>query len=285
MSWITQCPHCKTKFRVHQGQLNARHGLVCCGRCQSAFNASEQLIPSALETRQPESGERPFEESSPKLAATLPELRAMGSDEGLSDVPASLPSAPSTLQTPSEPTPATQSNYEPTRVPELARPSSNRLVWGLGIFALCLALLLQLTHTFRNQFSASMPALRPALVAYCHLAGCTIELPKRAELLTLETSSLDASKGGEMELSALIRNRASFRQKYPDIQLDLTDPHDTIIARKIIRPSDYLISGRSTAEGLAAESILEIHLPVEISGAAPTGYKLLLFFSPESTES
>lgn len=281
MSWITQCPHCKTKFRVHQEQLNARHGMVCCGRCQSVFNASEQLIPSALGAKRPENGDLPPEESSPKLAEALPELRTRGSEESSSDVPVSLPSTPSTSP---EPTPVTLSSYKTELTPELARPPSSRLGWGLGIFALSLALLLQLTHNFKNQFSASMPALRPALAAYCQRIGCSIELPKQVELLTLEMSSLDASKGGEMELSALIRNRARFQQAYPDIQLDLTDPHDTIIARKIIRPSDYLVSGQGVSEGLAAESTLEIRLPVEIIGPAPTGYKLLLFFSPELTK-
>ncbi|PTT84744.1 DUF3426 domain-containing protein [Pseudomonas sp. HMWF010] len=42
-SFITQCPHCRTSFRVNLTQLGAAHGAVRCGACLHVFNAAQQL--------------------------------------------------------------------------------------------------------------------------------------------------------------------------------------------------------------------------------------------------
>ncbi len=50
-SHVTQCPHCRTSFRVSQAQLAAAHGIVRCGACLHVFNAAEQLFgPRTLTT-------------------------------------------------------------------------------------------------------------------------------------------------------------------------------------------------------------------------------------------
>ena len=40
---LTTCPECQTTFRVDQPQLEARRGLVRCGRCNAVFNAYDSL--------------------------------------------------------------------------------------------------------------------------------------------------------------------------------------------------------------------------------------------------
>lgn len=40
----TQCPTCKTVFRIHKEQLKQAEGLVRCGQCQSIFSGDDQLI-------------------------------------------------------------------------------------------------------------------------------------------------------------------------------------------------------------------------------------------------
>lgn len=42
-SFVTQCPHCRTSFRVNLTQLGAAHGAVRCGACLHVFNAAQQL--------------------------------------------------------------------------------------------------------------------------------------------------------------------------------------------------------------------------------------------------
>lgn len=42
-TFITQCPHCQTSFRLKHSQLNAAQGAVRCGACLQVFNAAQQL--------------------------------------------------------------------------------------------------------------------------------------------------------------------------------------------------------------------------------------------------
>lgn len=44
MALATQCPHCRTTFRVAHDQLKLRSGMVRCGSCQHIFNGIEQLV-------------------------------------------------------------------------------------------------------------------------------------------------------------------------------------------------------------------------------------------------
>lgn len=41
---LTQCPHCQTVFRVTSTILRAAHGQVRCGRCNTQFDAIENLL-------------------------------------------------------------------------------------------------------------------------------------------------------------------------------------------------------------------------------------------------
>lgn len=46
-SFVTQCPHCHTSFRVTRNQLTAAHGVVRCGACMELFNAARHLQEQA----------------------------------------------------------------------------------------------------------------------------------------------------------------------------------------------------------------------------------------------
>ncbi|MCE5987186.1 DUF3426 domain-containing protein [Pseudomonas sp. 5FOS] len=43
-SFVTQCPHCQTSFRVTHHQLSVARGVVRCGHCLQVFNAARQLL-------------------------------------------------------------------------------------------------------------------------------------------------------------------------------------------------------------------------------------------------
>ena len=59
MALATQCPHCRTTFRVAHDQLKLRAGLVRCGACKEIFNGIEHLLPgeSLAATQTPTPGE------------------------------------------------------------------------------------------------------------------------------------------------------------------------------------------------------------------------------------
>ncbi|WP_084612038.1 DUF3426 domain-containing protein [Ferriphaselus amnicola] len=293
MSWITQCPHCKTRFRIHQEQLDVRRGLVCCGRCQHAFNAREQLFPNADidHPKEPSDGQdaisSPLMDGSNQPSAIQPN-KAIPENIAITAIsPTIAPNIASSAQL-APPEAAleiqTQPPPAPSDIPALA--NSNSPWWIAGVLGLSLMLLLQLGYSFRVVLIARAPMLEPIFATYCKLAGCTIELPQQAELLLLETSGLEAieGKGNQIELSALIRNRANFSQTYPSLQLALTNQQDTVIARRSFAPEDYLPTEMEEKKGIGAGQILEVHTPLDINGLAPVGYKLLLFYPHSSAK-
>ena len=61
MALATQCPHCKTTFRVAQDQLKLRAGLVRCGSCKEIFNGIEHLLRPDSVTPPPTAPAKPAE--------------------------------------------------------------------------------------------------------------------------------------------------------------------------------------------------------------------------------
>lgn len=47
-SFVTQCPHCQTSFRVSHAQLSVARGMVRCGSCLQVFNAAKQLLEQRI---------------------------------------------------------------------------------------------------------------------------------------------------------------------------------------------------------------------------------------------
>ena len=58
-SFVTQCPHCQTRFRVSHGQLSVARGVVRCGSCLQVFNAAKQLLEQRGKQVQPPAAAQP----------------------------------------------------------------------------------------------------------------------------------------------------------------------------------------------------------------------------------
>ncbi|CRM50833.1 family finger-like domain protein [Pseudomonas sp. 37 R 15] len=50
-SFVTQCPHCQSRFRVNHAQLSVARGVVRCGSCLQVFNAARQLLEQRAQTQ------------------------------------------------------------------------------------------------------------------------------------------------------------------------------------------------------------------------------------------
>jgi predicted Zn finger-like uncharacterized protein len=48
MNGTTRCPHCETRFKIVEAQLNAHQGMVRCGSCLKAFDARPDFIADPL---------------------------------------------------------------------------------------------------------------------------------------------------------------------------------------------------------------------------------------------
>ncbi|QKE62215.1 zinc-ribbon domain-containing protein [Aquipseudomonas campi] len=70
-SFVTQCPHCRTSFRINRAQLGAAHGAVRCGACMHVFNAAQQLLVDQTRASKPPAAQ-PSAPARPAAAAPSP---------------------------------------------------------------------------------------------------------------------------------------------------------------------------------------------------------------------
>ncbi|MDR2196137.1 MAG: zinc-ribbon and DUF3426 domain-containing protein [Gallionellaceae bacterium] len=153
-------------------------------------------------------------------------------------------------------------------------------LWAVGCVLLLLLLTAQLAYFYRIDIAARYPSLKPALTSYCQLLKCDIPLPRHAELMTLDSSSLeiDPAASNIVNLETLLHNHAPYPQAWPDIELTLTDAHGTLMARRAFHPADYLQSGETGEAGLAAGGEFAIKLRMDTADIGAAGYRLLLFY-------
>ena len=177
---------------------------------------------------------------------------------------------------------------EADRPPSFMQPKRRKrrgfsVVYGGGAALLVLMAAIQLAVIFRGQLMIHWPQSRPLLADLCGVLRCTVNWPTQADQLAVIGTELQAIPGTDaLELSALIRNRADFRQSLPAIEVTLTDARNRPLARKVFTPADYLASaGEPTArlqEGLAPGSDLSIRIFFEARGLAPAGFLVYPFY-------
>ena len=154
---------------------------------------------------------------------------------------------------------------------------------GLFTFAallLAAALAGQLIFRFRSEIAITLPSLRPALELLCRAVDAELPLPRRAELINIETSDLqaDPTRANLLVLNATLRNRANYGQAYPALELTLTDTHDAALARRVFAPTDYLPAKIPAGQPFAANADVAVRLWIEAKEISATGYRLYVFY-------
>lgn len=247
MSLVTRCPSCGTAFRVQPAQLSAQSGTVRCGKCGELFNGVAALVQPAEEGL--------ALEPSPQLGLFDPSRRAAD--------PA-----------PADDAPPAAFMAEPRR--------PRRVVWAT-LAGLALVLLLgQVIYRYRAEVAAMVPASRTTLAYLCRSLGCEVRLPRRPELMSIDSSELqaDGRREGLIALNAVIHNRAGFSQDYPALEVTLTDETDRPVLRRVLLPGDYLDSRvrALAAQGIGPGSEASVRVLLDTSRMRATGYRLYLFY-------
>jgi predicted Zn finger-like uncharacterized protein len=260
MSTTTLCPTCNTRFKIHQEQLEAHNGLVRCGRCQAIFDAREQL-----------------EDGQPSPQLDLPIAPVSGGAAAVAAKPSD-----NKIKVAKPVTLAQQVAFMDNLDDVPSEPVKKKHGWlrAIGSALLLIMLLGQAAYSYRVELAANMPGLKPALTAYCELLQCTVSLPQKADLMSIDASNLEAdpAQASVIVLNAILRNRAPYAQAYPSLELTLTDTDDKPLARRIFRPAEYLRPGENEKQGLAAGRELNIGLNLDTADLKPSGYQLFLFY-------
>jgi predicted Zn finger-like uncharacterized protein len=276
MSTTTLCPTCNTRFKISEEQLDAYNGLVRCGRCQAVFDARENLqddTPSPQLDLPILSDGQLREEQDAAEAGQLETPESPGDTLPVAEIPNESVAAPIT-----QPLKITFAHV-PDVDTELPPPGKPRWPLIAANLMLLLVLLGQCAYFFRVQLAASMPGLKPALVSYCKFFQCTVPLPRKLDLMSIESSDLEADpdRPSIITLNAILRNQARYTQALPNLELTLTDLQNRPVARRTFSPADYLSPGNDEQQGLMPNRELNIKLNFDTSDLKPSGYKLFIY--------
>jgi predicted Zn finger-like uncharacterized protein len=258
---VTRCPNCGTSFRALPSQLSVRSGMVRCGKCAAIFDGVANLVEESAAVAEPSPQLGLFEAGAHAAKPAAP-----------AQPPAALRRVPRGMD--DEPLPEFLEEEPP-------RPRYS-VAWGLAALIALAALAGQLAYRYRTELATLTPQLRPLLVEGCRFLDCELRLPRRPDLLSIESSDLQADSRGEslIVLNAVIRNRAPFAQELPALELTLTDADDRPLVRRVLRPEAYLQEAPPAAQhqGIApgAEAVLRVHF--DTGGVRATGYRLYLFY-------
>lgn len=150
-----------------------------------------------------------------------------------------------------------------------------------ALFAIGLTALLgaQTVYLYRTEIARELPGLRPLLTEACAQVGCVVPYPQDAERIAIEASDLQAEPGrpGHYLLHATLNNRAEYPQRWPYLELTLTDAGDKPISRRVLAPAEWQRADTS-AEAFPARTAIELRLPFQVPELAPTGYRIYAFY-------
>lgn len=289
---ITRCPQCGTTFRALEEQLTARGGLVRCGKCAAVFDGIAHRMEEGAPA-EPSPQLRLFDAGAasgtpaPAAATGAPSAPAAGISAQAS-APAAAVAAAAPAARRAAPLPRIPAQADDETLPEFLEDAAPRArftaVWALGALLAFAALVAQLALHYRTEVATLVPQTRRHLAEACRLLGCELRLPRRPDLLSLESSDLQADnrREGLVVLNAVIRNRAPFAQEHPALELTLTDAADKPVVRRVLQPAEYLGAPvrEALAQGIAAggESVLRVHF--DTRGVRATGYRVYLFYPP-----
>lgn len=301
MPLITRCAHCHTVFRITAEQLQAHGGQVRCGRCMQVFNGLAALSPdeevavapvTVPEPPNPEVTPGPAEPVSQEdlsgaATETLPlvpeppqpidqveEQVAAGSE--VSGEPADRDAIPAP-EPPVEDNPFLQD--EPLPPPEKPR----RVLTVIASLLLGIVLAAQAVYFYRGEIAARLTLARPWLNEACARLDCRVELPQSPRLLLIEASDLqavDPARPDRIQLTATLRNHASYAVGYPAIDLVLTNANDHTLARRVFLPHEYLGKGRDPESGIAANAELTVRLGLDTGNLGAAGFRLAVLAAP-----
>lgn len=314
MSGTTLCPHCDTRFKVAEAQLESHEGMVRCGSCLQAFDARPGYIPDqpspqlelpildeqvapALSVEETKPVEKTVSVEEAGLDEAAPPVNELAAEAGSPEIPhndlldfnqpaaAAVEAEGETPLIAAEPvtqpmTLAEQVAIVPDENGDEPLPEYRRWPWVVASVLLILVLFAQAVYFFRVDLAAHLPGLKPALVGYCKLLRCSVPLPQNTGLMSIESSDLEADPAHEnrVVLNVLLRNRAAYAQAFPNLELTLNDTQDKPLARRTFVPKDYLPPAENEKTGLLPNHELSVKLQLGTTDLKPAGYRLALHY-------
>ena len=190
--------------------------------------------------------------------------------------------APASRRMPEEEVTHEGEHTEQLEADHAAKPRNPLLTTLMVLLASIATLLLagQLVYFNRTRIAAEVPEARPALEAFCSLAGCKVPWPSDIAQIRTEWSELAfvPEHPNLVQLSATLKNHAAFAQNYPMLEVSLKDADDQVLIRKVFSPKEYLKADDFKLQRFNANSEVKITMRLDIGKVRAMGYSLYWFY-------
>jgi len=154
------------------------------------------------------------------------------------------------------------------------RSKTMRIALGSASALAVLILVLQIVHHGRDTLAVQYPSLRAPLVAWCRLAGCTLQTPRRIDDVLVESTALTRVVGQDAFVLAVnLKSRSSLPLAVPSIDLTLTDAQGRLVARRALSPQDF-----HSADVLPPGADAALQLTLNAGSTSVVGYTVEIFY-------
>lgn len=276
----TQCARCLTVYRLQAESLARARGQFRCGHCGAVFDGLERLTERLPEV--------PFQElaheeaSATPVVLSIPAMRPAPRQPPLFDAdaePQPLPGgrreprlSSSVPRLPGEQLahdradrgrgPAPREIAVELRAPARIEGASRRAAatrppsnagWWFGSVLLALVLGGQIAYAERERLLEDQ-RVRPWLDQFCDRFNCRLPMRTQVDAIRLVSREVrphpDAPKA--LMISASMVNDASFTQRFPVVEVTLSDLGERAIAQRRFQPTEYLAEVESIERGFPA---------------------------------
>jgi predicted Zn finger-like uncharacterized protein len=239
---FTRCPQCKIVHPLNAALISHARGLVQCGECGRTFSALSFLFDN------------------------WPSGQAHGPARGPDAAPPVLLLADKTEK------PADISDNDK---PEEETDKPGQLPWVLATAFLVLLTIANTVWTFRE------PLLNNTTVTnWIEQAGWLqleqeglLQDPQQVQLVSRDMHT-HPTRSGILVLSLTFVNLAQHAQVFPQLEVTLLDAANQPVARRKLKPADYLRPGADTESGLATDVYLPVLLELGDPGEQAVGFEI-----------
>lgn len=295
----TQCHRCLTVYKLQAEALARTRGNFRCGHCGHVFDGLERLIE-----RLPDGPfqELPQEEvSETPVVLSVPAMRPQRQPALFDAENASNPGARREPRLPGEwialdsgvrvepdlrrggsrnPV-ASHAAHTPARNPA-AGAAGGGVRWWLGSALLALTLGGQIAYAERERLLEDA-RVRPWLDRACETLRC--QLPMRTAVAAIRLVSREVRPHPDaphaLMISASMVNDAGFAQRFPVVEVLLSDLSERPIAMRRFRPAEYLADPENIGRGFPAGATAPLVFEVADPGQEAVAFEFRFVPAPE----
>jgi predicted Zn finger-like uncharacterized protein len=254
----TQCPSCRSVFRVSHQQLSAAEGLVRCGKCSVIFNGNENIkrlrsntTAGATSTHHRASGAAPITAQPASVTTRRQKPRGESDSSSRSPPPAlqlkaqalerASPGTTRATDSKDEASPPLPEEYYVNPLIQPHRARRTTLYASLALLMLLLLLTGGYVYGVRERL-LDFPTLTTWISTACTLVGCKVEPPRDTDRIAIIGRNVYAPPDRQniLTITATLVNKASFAQPYPLMQVSFTNLQGTVLATRRFSPREYL---------------------------------------------